>query len=95
MITEGKWHTGDADLRVYSEDGHAICSLDVYKIPVQQAQDNAQAISMVPDMIEALQACLLLLDANEDLRDTYPAEVTRAALEKAGINGEHMKDRGS
>lgn len=96
MITEGPWIWNECYNGLSNDKGETVLNYADYEgmwvsYYTEKGKANGQAISAVPDMIKALKACLLLLDASEDLRDTYPAEVTRVALEKAGINGEHMK----
>jgi hypothetical protein len=90
MITKGQWRDGGKHSReIYdAHSGHTIC-----KAPVADAwpdvvwDDNAQAISAVPDMIEALQNLISYLESNYDHNEIAMQECDKAllALEKAGI----------
>jgi hypothetical protein len=91
MITKGKWTTRIAQpgtmLEVVGDDKEYVCSLlgsEAYK------QANAQAISAVPDMIEALSITKTTLQAviTEDYQNIAAKNCLKgiqAALEKAGI----------
>ena len=90
-ITPGKWSIGINPGEVFSADRNkrivdnsyvpTECSRVEYS--EQERVDNARAIAALPDLLEALEACLLRLDAHDD-QSAPECTQARKALIKAG-----------
>jgi hypothetical protein len=99
MIT-GKWIMQDADTKHNGYEGWDTYAIrdaktnvclalvgEIDRYHAQEYRDIAQAISAVPDMIEALQNLISYLESNYDHNEIAMQECDKAllALAKAGI----------
>ena len=87
-ITPGPWAHGpameraDCGFRIHTPESAAYGMAHVYS-PGPNAEANAQAIAAVPDLLEALERALSIIEDLPYPQD-YAAKDLRAALTKAG-----------
>ena len=89
-ITPGPWRRDRAGVNVIDpkeKSEYVLCHCHESRLPVIEA--NAQAIATLPDLLDALERALSLLEcANDHQRKAgrleYDTQTARAALTKAG-----------
>lgn len=95
MITKGKWQTGCdmSHVEVWPEGWNApllIADCGTKRAPelVEEQCANAQAIAALPDLIEALKACMERIEKDEYSQGWKTSEEykqAKATLIKAGV----------